>query len=418
MKTIWIIDHYSSEPKYGGISRQYDFAKELGKRGYNVVVFSSSFSHYSHTYISDGLFLVSEPFDNVKYVYVKTRQYRENNGKDRALNMISFMINVLRVAPKIASKIGKPDVIEGASVHPLAWIAAYRLSRRYKVRFVAEVRDFWPQFWIDSGEKKANDPMCVFFQIIENFICKRADHIIYSLSHGDRYLCDQKGVKREKLTFIGQPMDCERYDQNSKRFAELPADVKDFISDGFICTFTGYYMEYEGVMVMLEAQKTLQNQGIETKMLFLGGGEAKAKMIKYVESNAIKNVFIGDRISKELVPAVLANSDVCMAHMEYPGKETVFKYGISKNKINDYLYSGACIIFGFRYDDNEVSNSEGGILFKPFDSIDMAEKLKMLYNTDKNLLREYGIKARSYAKSNHDAKILTDKLVSALFDKN
>ena len=37
MKTIWIIDHYSSEPKYGGIQRQFDFANELSKRGYKVV---------------------------------------------------------------------------------------------------------------------------------------------------------------------------------------------------------------------------------------------------------------------------------------------------------------------------------------------------------------------------------------------
>ena len=31
MKNIWIIDHYSSEPKYGGIQRQYDFAVELSQ---------------------------------------------------------------------------------------------------------------------------------------------------------------------------------------------------------------------------------------------------------------------------------------------------------------------------------------------------------------------------------------------------
>ena len=53
MKTIWIIDHYSSEPKHGGVSRQYDFAKELSKRGYKVVIIASSFSHYTHSYISE-----------------------------------------------------------------------------------------------------------------------------------------------------------------------------------------------------------------------------------------------------------------------------------------------------------------------------------------------------------------------------
>ena len=44
MKTIWIIDHYSSEPKYGGIQRQFDFANELSKRGYRTIIISSSFS--------------------------------------------------------------------------------------------------------------------------------------------------------------------------------------------------------------------------------------------------------------------------------------------------------------------------------------------------------------------------------------
>ena len=52
-KTIWMIDHYSSEPEYGGISRQYDFARELDRRGYRVIIFASGFSHYTHSYISE-----------------------------------------------------------------------------------------------------------------------------------------------------------------------------------------------------------------------------------------------------------------------------------------------------------------------------------------------------------------------------
>jgi len=413
-KTIWIIDHYSSEPQYGGISRQYDFAKELDKRGYNVVIFSSGFSHYTHTYISEKGMYISKPFKHVRYVYVKTHSYGANNGKDRALNMITFMTQVLKYATKFAKQYGNPDVIEGASVHPLAWIAAYRLSRKYKVRFVAEVRDFWPQIWIDSGEKKESSPMCVFFRTIEDFTYKHADHIIYSLSHGDRYICDVKGVPRNKVTLIGQPMDCERYDENRKRLDEIPENIKDFIKEGFICTFTGYFMEYEGVMVMLEAQKILRDQGINVKMLFVGSGEAKSEMERYVEQNKLNNVLIGDRISKELVPALLSNSDVCMAHMEYQGKETVFKYGISKNKINDYLYSGTCTLFGFRYEDNEVVDSGGGILVEPYNSRDFAEKIKAVYVMTENSRREYGINGMKQTKAFHDLRGLTDKLVEVL----
>ena len=81
-----IIDHYFSKPKYGGISRQYDFAVELSKRGYNVVVLTSDFSHYTHTYIEESKdkdYYVSNICEGINYVYLHTRKYMTNGGIDR-----------------------------------------------------------------------------------------------------------------------------------------------------------------------------------------------------------------------------------------------------------------------------------------------------------------------------------------------
>ena len=89
-KTVWIIDHYSSEPQYGGISRQYDFAKELGKAGHKIVVISSSFSHFIHQYLSDKDVFESEVDKNVYYIYLKTTEYQKNDGIGRLKNMLSF----------------------------------------------------------------------------------------------------------------------------------------------------------------------------------------------------------------------------------------------------------------------------------------------------------------------------------------
>ena len=164
MRTIWIIDHYSSEPEYGGISRHYDFAKELGKRGYRVVVIVSGFSHYTHQYISKKEVKLSTVAENIYYVYLKTVGYEVNNSMKRAESMVSFLAQVLRWESRIAEKYGKPDVVTGCSIHPLAWIAAYRIAKKYKIRFVAEVRDFWPQVWVDSKTRKPMDPMVLFFE--------------------------------------------------------------------------------------------------------------------------------------------------------------------------------------------------------------------------------------------------------------
>lgn len=414
-KKIWIIDHYSSEPQYGGISRQYDFARELDKRGYSVVIFSSGFSHYTHTYISNKEIFVTKPFKHVRYVYVKTKQYNSNNGIDRAFNMISFMTQVIRNERAVAKRYGYPNVVEGVSVHPLAWIAAYIIAKKYKIKFVAEVRDFWPQVWIDSGEKKKSDPMCIFFRKIEDFIYKNADHIIYSLYHGDRYLSGVKGIPKNKITLIGQVMDCERFDQNRKKTELLPRKIQNFIDDGFICCFTGYYMKYNGVFTILEAIKIAQNRGLPIKMVFVGNGEEKQAMQDYVQKNGLRDVLIEDRIDREAIPSLVSRSEICIAQAAHLSNTNVYRFGVSMLKMNEYLYSGACILFGFQFEDNEVIESGAGIQFKPYSSQDLAEKIERVYWMSDDERKRYAENGREQTRKHHDVSVLTGKLIEILF---
>src|SRR5690625_7207862 len=90
MKTLWIIDHYASEPKHGGISRQFDFANELANRGYKVIVISSSFSHYKRNYLFEDNYNIVETSKNVYFVYLRTLAYK-SNGVDRLKNMLSYV---------------------------------------------------------------------------------------------------------------------------------------------------------------------------------------------------------------------------------------------------------------------------------------------------------------------------------------
>lgn len=414
-KTIWIIDHYSSEPEYGGISRQYDFARELDRRGYRVIIFASGFSHFTYSYISNKQVFITKPFSHVRYIYLKTSSYKENKGSSRALNMVSFLWQVLRYESVAEKCYGKPDVVVGCSVHPLAWIAAYRISKKYNIRFVAEIRDFWPQVWIMSGDIKPLHPRAVFFEILEKWMFGHADRIIYSQYHGDRYICDEKGFPRNRTSLIGQVMDCERFDKNKKRLELLPENIRRFLEDGFICGFTGYYVKYNGVYTMLEAMKILQDRKLPVKMVFAGNGEEKESMLKYVKDYHLYNVLITDRIAREAVPALISRCDVCIAQAEREGKPDVYKYGVSLLKMNEYLYAGTCILFGFRFKDNEVTESGAGLLYKPYQALDLADKIQYLYELNDAERKKYGEHAREYYKKNHSVKVLTDKLLEMLF---
>ncbi len=415
MQTIWIMDHYSSEPEYGGISRQYDFARELGRRGYQVVVIASGFCHFTHQYISEKPVEVSKLSDRVHYIYLKTSSYQTNGGLGRAKNMLDFMNKIMKYESIIARRYGVPDVVTGCSVHPLAWVAAYRAAQRYKARFVAEVRDFWPRIWVVGGDKKATDPMVLFFGAIQRWAFHRADRIIYSMFHGDKYICGELGIPKSKVYLVGQPMDCERFDENRGKVERLPEEIREFIKDSFVCSFAGYYMTYEGVYVMLEALRLLEAKKLPVKMVFVGSGQEKEGMERYIRENHLHNALVCDRIPKEAVPALISHSQICMAHLEVKGRKEVYQYGVSKNKVNEYLYSGACTLYGFLYQDDEVAASGGGMMFEPYNARDLAEKIEYVYHLPREQQKEYGIKGREYIRKNHSVEVLTDRMLEVLF---
>ena len=415
MRIIWIIDHYSSEPKYGGISRQYDFALELGRRGYHVVVIASGFCHFTHSYISEKPVKVSRLSKHVHYIYLKTSSYEANDGIDRARNMLDFMNKVLKYENIIARKYGRPDVVTGCSVHPLAWVAAYKTAKKYGARFVAEVRDFWPRIWVASGDKKSFDPMVLFFGMVQKWAFHRADRIIYSMFHGEKYICGELGIPKSKTYLIGQPMDCPRFDRNREKTDLLPREMQEFLKDSFVCSFTGYYMAYEGVYVMLEALKILEEKGLPVKMVFAGSGPEKEGMERYIRENHLQNALVCGRIPKEAVPALLSHSRICMAHLEVEGRKEVYKYGVSKNKVNEYLYSGACTLYGFLYQDDEVAVSGGGMMFEPYNTAELADKIEYVYRLPEEEQRQFGLKGRMYIRKTHSVEVLTDRMIEVLF---
>ena len=411
MKTIWIIDHYSSEPKFGGIQRQFDFANELSKRGYRTVIISSAFSHFTHSYISEDKIKISEFNENAFYAYIHTHSYENNGGLRRIDNMFSFLSSVKHGYKKIADKLGAPDVVIGASVHPLAWIAANKVAKHYHVRFIAEVRDLWPEMWLLNGEKGKLDPMVLFFGFIEKWAYKRADKIIYSMLYGDKYICDKLGFPRDKVALIGQPMDCDRFDKNAvEKQNDVPDDIKAFTSKSFTCVFTGYFMEYEGVHVMLQAAKYFHDNDIKIKFLFIGSGKEEDKMKEFVTANDLDNVLIHSRVSKELIPAILRSCNICLAHCATEGKSESFKYGISKNKVNEYLYSGNPIIYGRDDVNDPVAKYGCGFVIKPFETDLFVEKIQHIYNSPSEIRNEYGQNGKNYIKKYHNVDSLVDQL--------
>lgn len=147
----------------------------------------------------------------------------------------------------------------------------------------------------------------------------------------------------------------------------------------------------------------------------MGSGQEKDGMEQYAQQNSLDNVYIGSRISKEAIPALLKKSDICMAHLAIEGHEDAYKYGVSKNKVNEYLYSGACTIYGFLYKDDVVASKGAGYVIEPFNSGELADRIEEVYNMQESEYKLFGVNGRRYINENHHVEVLTDKLEQVFF---
>ena len=183
---IWIFNHYAHPPDLPGGTRHYDLGRELVQLGNNVTIFATSFHHFTHREARLGpkeKFKI-EKVNGVKFVWVSTPPYQRNDWR-RIQNMIAFAVRVLSLGQRItrlAPDIGRPDVVMGSSPHLFTPLAAYLVSKKYRVPFIMEVRDLWPQSLIDLGAFSEHHPLMKALQFLENFFISACSKSLF-LAH-------------------------------------------------------------------------------------------------------------------------------------------------------------------------------------------------------------------------------------------
>ena len=393
---IWIFNHYAITPDLPGGTRHYDFAKELTERGYNVTIFASSF-HYSllrETKDYGKSSYIIEDYDGVKFVWIKTFPYSKNDWR-RVLNMLSYSVRVYNVAKKIDME--KPDVIIGSSVHLFAVYAAYLLSKYYKVPFIMEVRDLWPQTLIDMGVSRWN-PFVILLGILERFLYKRAQKIISVLPKAYEYITSL-GIPLEKIEWIPNGVDLKRVEHIENNFEK---------KTGFKVLYTGAHGIANGLDTLLDSAKILKERGYSDIVIELvGDGYEKKRLMKRALEEGLDNVFFKDPVKKDKVPEILSQADVLFFNLL--AKDT-FKYGISSNKLFDYLASGRPIISASNASNNPVEEAKAGITVPPEDPEAVAEAIINLYKMSEEERLKMGENGRKYVQEYHDIPVLVDKL--------
>lgn len=369
------------------------------EKGHSITIFASSFLAYLFEWRNPKKKNYHEDVNGVSFEWVWTLPYK-GNGPRRILNMISYLFTATYRGWK---KKEKPDVIVGSSVHLFACLAGYILSKIKRSHYVVEIRDLWPRTLIEFGAMSEYHPVAVMFGIIEKFVYKKAEKIIVTLPGAYKYITSL-GVPMEKIEYIPNGIDLSKVKEfeNKSSLEEDILKIREKYKN--IVMYVGSHGIANSLDTILDSSDYLQRQ--DTAYIFVGEGPEKPALMK--KASKKENVFFFNAIPKQEVLSTLRLADVLAVSMlDTP----LYRFGISLNKLNDYLLSGKPILFAGKVYNNIVEMAKAGITVAPENPREFAEGLDKLLNLteeEKNSIQRNGF---AYLKENHDMEMLSNKFL-------
>lgn len=389
---IWIINQHAKPLDGVGGTRHAVICKYLSRAGHKLTVFAS-YPVDSSRKVSDGALYEDRDFDGYRFRYVRIPIYK--NVVERFYSMFVFRRNVLRAAEGLKA----PDIVIGSSVHLHAADAGRRLAEKYKVPFLFEIRDIWPQTLVDIGGLSRRNPVYWHLRRLELRLMASADKIISLLPGAIEYL-KEHNVPDKKIFYFPNGIDPEMYPDdtgNSPRHED------------FLAMFFGAHGNANGLDTVLKAAKILQEQGVEdVKIELVGNGPAKAGLMQQAEQLGLRNVnFLDSRPKEELFKHATKAS--CFIY-NLKRMKVLSQYGISANKLFDYLMLQRPVVFACDSYNNPVADARAGISVEPQNPEKMAEALMEISQKSLAERMEMGRNGKQWVLENHNFEKYTAKL--------
>ncbi len=405
-KTVWIVNQYASTPATGVGGRHYYMAREMAKRGYNVYIIGSATHHIlrKKPAVTDD-FLI-EDVDGFRFVWVKMPEYEDAHSKQRAFNWFIFPWRIRKIERFIKSK---PDAILSSSPSLLSFIGAQRLARKMRARLVFEVRDIWPLTLTEIGGFSSNHPFIRLMQWVEDKAYRDADAVISNLKNSVEHMSN-RGLDPAKFTWIPNGFSLDEVNQktplNTLAIEQLPLNK-------FIVGYTGTLGVANALDTLIEAADKLKEH-VDIAFALVGAGKEKPALQALVEGKGLENVFFIDPIPKVEIQAMLSRFDVCYIGLT---KDPLFRFGVSPNKLFDYLYSGRPIIYGIDSGDYKpVLEAGAGLQIAAQEADKLAKAVLRLYQLPPIERAEMGENGRRAALEQYEYGQLAEKLAEVLFD--
>ncbi|MDX9834265.1 MAG: glycosyltransferase family 4 protein [Desulfobulbus sp.] len=400
MKQVWMFNHYAQEPGGAGGTRHFSLAKHLRANGWAATIIAASVElNTGRQRLADKETTRYSMFDLVPFLWVRTPAYT-GSGIGRLLNMLTYSLRV--VLPSTTKSLEKPDVIVGSSVHPFAAWSGALLAKRFGVPFVFEVRDLWPQTLVDMGKLTPNGAVTRLFRALEKWLYRQADRIVVLLPKASDYIVPL-GIPAERIVWIPNGVELSGY----------PVPDEPDARSVFTLMYFGAHGQANGLDCVLRAMAALlpDPDMRHVRLRMVGDGPLKPGLQQLARKLRLDNVVFDAPVPKRDIPPLAAQADAFVFNLiDAP----VFKFGVSSNKLFDFLAAARPVIFCCNASNNPVEEASAGLTVPPGDPAAIASAIRTMVHLAPELRAEMGLAGRRYVEEHHSFSSLAVKFASTL----
>lgn len=339
-KTVWYCHPYAGAPSLGMSYRPYYLTREFIKEGHNAFVIAASFHHLLREPIEQSTPVRHQEVDGVPFITLKTRDY-QGNGAGRFANMLEYARRFKKHVKAILALTGKPDVIIVSSAHPFHYPVLARLAKPLNAKLIFEVRDLWPKSLQEILNIPGWHPLVLWLASIEKRALRNAHQVVTVLSDAFPYM-QQKGLSKERFHVIPNGASLEETGAKACVDDALSSLIQDKKRAGqFAIGYAGALGQPNAMRYFLEALVFVAAKKIPLHAFIVGDGQLKQELIAFAKSHKLDNVTFHPTIPKKQVPAFLQQMDALYLGWN---QVDIYRYGVSPNKIFDYMRAARPIL--------------------------------------------------------------------------
>lgn len=337
--------------------------------------------------------------NNIHRVHVS--ELEDGGVKGYLKHYLSFIPGSLKAARELKHSKWRPDIIWVSSPPLFTGISGWFIKKMFRVPFVFDVRDIWPDTAVAAGQLSAGGKAYKIGRFLERFLYKRADYLTCVSAPMQKYLKEQAPKKEVEIIY------------NAVSDNEIGLDISKRPADNInkrVLIYAGNLGYLQGLHILIEAYNILRNEtdlAENWEIHFYGGGAEEEKLKKLVHKyNLNTKIIFKGVVSKIEVQDKLQEADLLfLSLMPHPVLEKTIP-----SKLFDYLITGKPIIGGISGEGKNILESvNSNITFEAGDVHSLVSKLKIIFSDVEERLED-AFNNIKLVKNSFTREKMTDKL--------